>query len=116
MSNEERRQLSRLAHSAKLAHKTKQDVRIANSIQANLAAVIYEAVDTLFERMAKEHRRLALVIHRGDAWIVDPETRDYRLVVQRHPQSIIGTYDATASYSQVMDDIKELPPLAKVLR
>lgn len=117
MNVDERRELSRLAHTLRWAPKTKQDRRIGERIRHTLEVAVYEAVDALFAWFTKDGRPRALVIHQGTAWVADPETKDYRIFVQQHAASVVGTYDRKATRSQIFEDIKEtMPALASVLR
>ena len=107
MTEADRRDLSRLANDARWARPTKQDKRITGSVKASFSKAIYWAVDTMFDDFAKGGGARALVIHQGEARLMDPSKKDYRIQAQRFPQSIIGTYDQRVTKEQVIDDISE---------
>lgn len=115
MSDDQRRELSQLAHSIRWSLPTKQDGRVRRSVKERFATMIYEAVDGLFDWFKTNGQPRALVIHQGAAWVVDPETKDFRIQQQKYPESVIGIYDKTVSRSQVIEDMREMPALASVL-
>ena len=65
-----------------------------------------EAVETLLERIKKQNRPLALLAHMGEVWVADPKTITYSLLVKREPAALVGVYDASATRSQVVEDLK----------
>ena len=116
MNDEQRRELSRLAHSARWAPPTKQDGRIRAQVRDTFASRIHEAVDGLFDRLRTDSKNVALVIHQDAAWVMDPQSKDFRIQQRQHPDSVIGIYGRGAARQQVLDDINEMPALATVLR
>lgn len=107
LGDEGRKELSRLAHSARWSRPTKQDKRITDSVKASFANAIYAAVDHLFDGFANGGAARMLVVHQGEARVMDPATKDCRIQQKRFPDSIIGTYDRRATREQVIDDIAE---------
>ena len=108
MTPQQRQEFSKLGLSARWAPRTKQDVRIGSRLKATFAKAIHEAVDTMFYGFAKGGGPRVLVIHQGDARLMEPGSKDCRIQQQRFPGSIIGTYDNRATRGQVMDDIAEI--------
>ena len=107
MSDEQRRELSRLAHSARWSLPTKQDKRITSRVRASFAKAIFAAVDDMFSGFAKGAEPRMLIVHQGDARVMNPNSKDCKIQQQRFPDSVIGTYDSRASKEQVLDDISE---------
>ena len=107
MNLHQRQEFSRLGLSARWAPPTKQDKRISGTVKATFATAIYAAVDALFDWFSRGGGRRALIVHQGVAWVVDPETKDFRIQQQRFPDSVVGVYNAKAERGQVIDDISE---------
>lgn len=107
MSTEARSDLARLARNAHWSPPTKRDKRIAGSVKASFSKAIHEAVDTLFYEFAKGGSARVLVIHQGDARLMEPGSKDCLIQQRKFPDSIIGTYDRRATRSDVLDDIAE---------
>ncbi len=99
-----------LGRMARCTPRTKQDTRIKERSQERLETSVFEAIDALFAWLKKDAKPRALVIHQGTAWVADPETRDYRLFAQKHPDATVGTYNRDASRTQVIEDVKEIAP------
>ena len=115
MNDDERRALSKLALDVRLSRKTKQDRRIMDRVHGRLATAILEAVDCLFEKL-KGGAKLALVVHQGDALVMNPESKDFRILQGKDPDAVIGIYDKSAARSDVIEDVKYFPALERVLR
>ena len=47
--------------------------------------------------------------------VLDPDGKDFKIQATKYPDSVIGTYDQTATRTQVIEDIDSVPALAKVL-
>ena len=110
MNEEQMREHQRLAASARWAIPTNQDKRVRQKIQEVLASKVHEAIDSLFRRLQREGKPRALVIHGGEAWVIDPTSRDYRLLEQKHPEAVVGIYDRNSTRLQVLEDVREILP------
>ena len=107
MTAQERSDLGRLARSAHWSPPTKRDKRITSYVRASFEAAIYKAIDEMFAGFSRGGEARVLVVHQGEARVMDPNTKDYRIQERKFPHSIVGLYDKNASIDQVIDDVSE---------
>lgn len=73
--------------------------------QRRLWSAIIEAVDTLFARVKKDGKPRAIFVHLGEVVVLTTDSKDYRILAGKAPNSLAGIFNHRSSRKQVFDDI-----------
>jgi len=101
---------------ASMGGKAARERRLLQINSFQLWLNVIESVDVLFRRIKEDGQQRALVFHMGDIAVMTTENADYRKLIGRYPEALIGVYNHRSEINQVYDDIREIPALEQAQR
>ena len=101
---------------ASMGGRTRQDRRVQAGIQEQLWAKTQDAVEGLLERLRVDGGPRALFFHLGEMVVLSPGSAEYRRLIQRAPEGLVGTYQRNTTKEQVLEDLSEIPVLAQAVK